>query len=167
MKNPKILVLLVSLVVFINYINYMVPDRAKLYQKITLLHQKIKKDEKLNNEKIDIKTLKLDYDKLFFDTTSSYSQAMGKFQEMITKSAKGSCKVSRLKWAQVPISSKWYDILRIDLSLECSPKSTFKFINNLRSNDKIFYLETLKVYNVKGKLRVNLQLITYRKHDEK
>jgi hypothetical protein len=169
MKNPKILVLLVAMLLFVNYINYWMPDRDKLHKDILLLERKIKKEQELNQKKLDIKSLKLAYDDYFFDAKKyNYSQAMGKFQEMINTSAKDRCKVTHLKWAQVPSSESWYERLKMNLSLECTPKDIFVFINTLRENKKLFYIENFHIVKSrKENLQIRLQLVAYRKHDAK
>ena len=169
MKNPKILFLLLSLVLFTNYINYLLPNRDKYDQEIKLLEQKIVREEKLNDQHIDPKELTLPYKHYFFDATKyNYSQAMGKFQEIITNSVQKNCKVSYLKWAPVPSSTTWYDRLTMNLSLECIPKDMFAFINRLRKNRELFYVQYLKISPNKRiqKLRVTMQLVAYRNHNE-
>lgn len=170
MQNSKVLFLLLSFVIFINYINYILPNRDKQQREIELLERKIAKEHKLNHQKIDPKKLLLPYDEYFFDGKKyNYSQAMGKFQEIITKSAKGNCKVAHVKWAPTPSTKSWYDTLKIDTLLECYPKDVFVFINKLRDNSKLFYPQNLTAYPLKKiqKVRVNMQLVAYRKHNEK
>jgi len=170
MQNTKLLFLLLSFVLFINYINYFLPNRDKQEREIRLLERKIAKEHKLNKQKVDTSKLVLPYDKFFFNGDKyNYSQAMGKFQEIIVKSAKKNCKVSHMKWAPVPSKESWYDKLKINTSLECDPKDMFTFINHLRANPELFYIENLKVYPMKKikKLRVTMQLVAYRKHNEK
>ena len=169
MKSYKILVLLVSLVVLINYINYFLPDRKKLHNEIVLLQKKIQKEQKLNTKNIKLESLKIKEKELFFSKNLSYSQAMGKMQKMIKKSAKNSgCKVLHLKWAQIPASSSWYERLKMNLSLECKPKASFVFINDLRGNHKLFYIETFKIFKKRKKdfLQINMQIVGYRIKNE-
>ena len=169
MTNPKVLILLVALVMFVNYINYILPDRSKQFAKITLLEKKIKKEMLLNEQKIDPDALRIEKDELFFNGKKlNYSQAMGKMQEFINESAKDLCSVKRLKWAQVPISEKWYDILRIDLALRCSAKDLFVFVNRLRSSQKLFTVENFRIMKSRRNesLQIALQLSAYRKKDE-
>jgi len=169
-QNPKFLFLLLSFVLLVNYINYMLPNRDRLNREKELLERKIAKEHKLNAQHIDSKKLILPYKKYFFDEKKyNYSQAMGKFQEIITKSAQKQCKITSLKWAPVPTSQDWYDRLKINLSLECKPKNMFLFINKLRENPELFYVQNLKLFHQRNKteLRVNMQLVAYRKHHEK
>jgi len=170
MNNYKLLLLLLSFVAFVNYINYLMPERDKLHKQIELLTYKIDKEKKLNRQKPDIEQLQLPFDTLFYDGKKfNYSQAMGDFQEAITDAAKDICTLKRLKWAQVPLSTKWYDVLKIDTSLECSPKKMFLFINKLRRNTKIYNIKNFTIYRMRNKtmLQVSMQLIAYRVHHEK
>lgn len=170
MNNFKLLLLLLSFVIFINYINYFMPNRDKLHNKIELLSYKIKKENKLNNQKTDIKKLKLTVKNKFYNGKKyNYSQSMGKSQEIITKSAKNNCMIKHLKWAQVPLSTKWYDVLKIDTTLECTPKKMFIFINKLRNSGKICNIKNFTIYKMrnKPKLQLRMQLISYRIHNEK
>jgi len=170
MQSTKILTLLISLVVFINYINYVLPNRDKLQHQIVVLKQKIEKEKKLNEQKIDLKDLSLPYKNFFFDAKKyTYSQAMGKLQERITKSAKDICTINHIKWAQVPIHSQWYDILKMNLSLTTKPKAMFMFINHLRAYPELFVIKYLRITSDQKKevLKVTLQIVAYRMKDEK
>ena len=170
MNNYKLLLLLLSVVIFVNYVNYMVPDRDKLHKKIELLSYKIDKEKRLDSIKTDTKKLQLPLATLFYDGKKfNYSQAMGDFQESITKAAKANCSIKRLKWAQVPLSTKWYDVLKIDTSLECTPKNMFLFMNKLRKNRKIYNIKNFTIYKMRNKpmLQLHMQLMSYRMHHEK
>ncbi len=170
MNNYKLLILLFSFVLFVNYINYMMPDRDKLHKKIELLSHKIDKEKRLGSQKPDMKQLQLPFETLFYDGKKfNYSQAMGDFQERITNAAKDNCTVKRLKWAQVPLSTKWYDVLKIDTALECTPKNMFLFINKLRKNGNIYNIRNFTIYKMRNKpmLQLHMQLISYRVHHEK
>ncbi len=170
MNNRKFLLLLLSFVVFVNYLNYVMPNRNNLHDTIQLLSYKINKEKRLGNVKLNAKQLQLPFKMLFYNGKKvNYSQAMGKFQEAITKAAKGNCTIRRLQWAQVPLSTKWYDVLKINTVLECKPRNMFVFINNLRKNDKIYNIKNFSIYNMHTKqmLQLNMQLISYRIHNEK
>ena len=146
------------------------PDRDKMHKRIELLTNKIKKEQQLNAQKQDPKQLQLPFTTLFYDGKKvNYSQAMGHFQESITNAAKERCAIKRLKWAQVPLSTQWYDVLKMDTSLECKPKNMFLFINALRHNQKLYNIKNLRIYNNSKKkmLQIHMQLISYRVENEK
>ncbi len=148
----------------------MMPNRDKLHSKIELLTYKIEKENRLNTQKPDIKKLKLPFKTLFYDGKKfNYSQAMGNFQELITKAAKDNCTITHLQWAQVPLSTKWYDVLKINTTLRCSPKKMFLFINKLRKNNKIYNIKNFTIYKLQNKpmLQLYMQLVSYRIHYEK
>jgi len=170
MNNYKFLLLLFSFVIYINYTNYLLPDRDKLQKKTELLKHKIAKENKLNSKKLDTKELQLPYSKLFYSGKKfNYSQAMGDFQESISSAAKSNCTIKRLKWAQVPLNAGLYDVLKIDSAFECKPKDMFVFINTLRKNSKIYNIHNFSIYKIRNKaeLLLHMQLISYRVHDEK
>lgn len=170
MNNTKVLLLLVVFVVFVNYLNYFMPDREKLHQRTELLRYKIEKEKHLDTQKPNDAKLQLPIKELFYDGKRlNYSQAMGDFQERITKAAKGMCRIIRTKWAQVPSSTKWYDTLKIDTVVECTPKNMFLFINKLREDSKIYNIKNIMVVKSRRepKLQLHMQLVTYRMHDEK
>lgn len=169
-NNHKLLLLLFSFVVFVNYINYFMPQRDQLHEQIELLTYKIDKEKKLNNTKLNIKQLKLPFKTLFYNGKKfDYSQAMGDFQQSITNAAKNVCTIQRIKWAQIPLSTNWYDILKINTDLDCTPKNMFLFIDKLRKNGKIYNIENFKIYKMQYSpmLQVRMQLIAYREHNEK
>jgi len=169
MKDFKVLVSLIVLVFFVNYINYMMPNRDKLDRKINLLESKIEREKQLNMEKLNPKDLEFSYEKFFFNAQKyNYSQAMGKFQEIINKSTKSICNVHKLQWAQVPTNEKNYDILKINITLECTPKNIFAFVNKLRKNDILFYMENVKIYKIGKKpvLNISMQIESFRKSYE-
>ena len=168
MQNPKILLLLFMLVVFVNYNNYILPDRDKQHSQLIYLKQKIEKEKKLNAKKIDSKQLKLSYDTMFFNGEKfNYSQAMGKFQDILNTSAKGLCKVTYLKWAQMPLSKERYTPLRINTSFECHPKNFFKFLNRLRTKSYLITAENIKFFKIQRKstLSIRVQFTAYRKNN--
>ncbi len=170
MENKKVLLLLIGLVVLINYSNYILPDRDKLHKTNLLLEKKIAKEMLLNSKKIDPKELAFPYEEYFFDGGKlNYSQAMGKFQELLNGSAKGVCEVSYIRWAQVPASQKKYQPLKINLSLKCTPKNSFVFVNNLRKKKKLVYIENLRIGKERKKERlvITMQSVAYRKTDDK
>ena len=170
MNNYKLLFLLFSVVIFVNYINYMMPNRDRLHKKIELLTYKIDKENRLGNATPNMKQLQLPFKALFYDGKKiNYSQAMGDFQEAITKATKGNCEIKHLKWAQVPLSRKWYDVLKIDTALECTPRNLFIFINKLRKNSKIYNIVNFTIHKMRNRpvLQLHMQLMSYRIHHEK
>ena len=146
------------------------PNRDKLHEKIELLSYKIDKEKRLGSTKPEKRQLKLPFKTLFYDGEKfNYSQAMGDFQEQVTKAAKKNCAIKHLKWAQVPLSTKWYDVLKIDTALECTPKKMFLFVNRLRKKGKVQNIKNFTIYKMRNKamLQLHMQLISYRIHHEK
>ena len=168
MNNHKLLLLLFSLVLFVNYHNYIMPNRDKLHQKIVLLTDKIAKERRLEQAKPTKEELKLPSQTLFYNgKTLNYSQAMGALQEEVKKAVEGQCETKHLKWAQVPVSKAWYDRLTMDVVLECTPTNLFRVINRLRETGKLYKIENLTLYKMRKKplLQLQMQFIGYRIHD--
>lgn len=171
MSNKRVLLFLVALVVLVNYNNYFLPDRDRLFRKIEMLQNRIAREKRLSAVKVDPKMLKDPFKSYFFDGKRyNYSQAMGKFQEMIDGSAKGLCTVKNIQWAQEPQSSTWYDRLKLHAQLECHPDHLFSFVDKMHRYRKLVYLESIHLGR-KGrtdKLMVTLDLVAFRMHaDEK
>lgn len=170
MNSYKILFLLITLVLFVNFINYFAGTREKNAKMITLLQTKIAKEKKLNNEKIDKEKLKIPQNSYFFDATKqSYSQSMGKMQEMINIAAQNNCSITYLKWAQLPVTTASYEKMKINTALECSPRAVFSFINALRAQKKLFFIENFQIAKQKNKklITLNMQLVAFRINNAK
>jgi hypothetical protein len=175
MKNVnqvKLLVLLVGIVLFINYRNYLMPDRDRLAGEAELLKAKIERERTLNSSSVGAtdRQLKVPWQELFYDGKKlNYSQAMGQLQKRIQAAAKGVCKVVSLTWAQVPGKAAEYDRLKMNLALECSPPDFFTFVNRLRGGGKgkLILLRNLRIAPLarEKSLRVNTQIIAFRIHD--
>jgi len=145
LNQKKILGLLVLLVILINYINYFQKDRQKLFQRINLLQNKIEKEKRLNQTDVNLSSLSISSIKYFFDQNKTYSQSMGDMQEIINNAAKGVCKVSYVKWSKIPISKQWYEDLKFDISLVCKPIDIFKFVNNLKKEQKLIIFQDIHI----------------------
>lgn len=167
MDLKKILVLLVVLIVYINYENYIKSDVSKLYTKIAGLQASIKREVEVRKEHYTKESLLLNYDKVAFNGKNfSYSQAMGAMQNKISTAAKDLCDVKSIKWAQVPTSKEWYDKLRLNVSLSCTPKNLFLLTNKLGAEDTIFVVENARFTRDRNspKLNINMQLVSFRTH---
>jgi hypothetical protein len=163
----KLLALLVGLVLFVNYRNYLMPDRERLGREIALLQAKIEREKKLNASRIPPERLRLPWMERFYDGKRlNYSQAMGDLQKAV-QSAAGTCKVVRLTWAQVPAKAERYDRLRMNFALRCPPGEIFAFADRLRARGKLVRLEDLRVVPTRKRhaLQIQGQIIAYRIHD--
>jgi len=168
MNTKKILLLLISLVILVNYDNYMLPDRSELARKITLLQNKIAREKRLNAMKILPEDLNIEAKSLFFDAkTTSYSKAMGELQHIVSDAASNLCNVRNIKWAQMAANEEAYEKLSLDVSLECTPGNFLRFINRLRSKNKLVTIHNLLLGPVpkKSTLIVSFQLHGYRIKD--
>ena len=178
MNIKKLIPLLAALLILVNYENYFKIDQKKLAQKARMLTQRIHHEQYIK-EVYSNKTLydelqkSSPYRELMFDgETLSYSQAMGAFQNLITQAAKGSCKITSLKWGQSEKSERWYDTLRMRFSAECSPKDFITYTNRLRDSHKLIKIESfLAVKNTSSNLtrleraQIRLGLKPLSKHD--
>ncbi len=163
----KLLTLLIGLVLYINYQNYLKPNTKKLRTQNQTLKTNTAREIEIQNKSHTKKSLALTYGKILFDGKKySYSKAMGEMQNHIYAAAKGGCEVRSVKWAQVPNTKLWYDKLRMNTRLNCTPKQLLSFTNRLK-NKKVIYLAenfTAQRYRKKPYLDVRLQLIGFRKH---
>ncbi|UCN00593.1 hypothetical protein LCX93_01370 [Sulfurimonas sp. SWIR-19] len=167
-NQTKLLILLVTFVAFVNYMNYFLPDRKKLNNTIILLETKIAKNERLNHQKISKEQLLVKEKKLFFTNKKNYSQSMGEMQEMLQDAAKGLCTVKRMQWSQVPAGTSWYERMKISLSIVCSPKDIFTFVDRLQKREKLFILEDSKIVvpkKAKQKLQFSTNVVAFRMKD--
>jgi len=162
----KLLVLLVTFVAFVNYNNYFSADTTKLYHRVLMLQENIKTQKVLSSKDTQLAKIKEDELKNYFYDGSkySYSQAMGEMQENITNSAKGICQSPSIRWSQSPQNDTAFEKLRIDVALYCDADMFNNFIAKLKSKNKIYMLENLKISPNKRKneLSISMQLVGYR-----
>jgi len=165
LEYKKILTFLITLILYVNYENYIKEDTQKLYRTKSSLEMKINKELALQQQHISKDDLLLDLDSLMFDSkTHSYSQAMGEMQKEIKLSAKDGCRVKKVRWAQVATNEDWYEKLRINVSLECQPNDIFKFNNNLKKSKKLYVIENFKISKDRRKemLHFNMYVVGFR-----
>lgn len=166
MNVKKLLVLLITFVIFVNYNNYFKKDTTKLYQQVLMLQGNIKTQKELSSQEINLaKKKEKELKNYFYDGKKySYSQAMGAMQENITSSAKGVCQEPNIHWSQSPQKGAQLEKLRMDVSLRCDADMFNTFIANLKSKKKIYVLENLKISPNKRKnnLSISMQLAGYR-----
>ena len=163
----KVLVLLIALIIYTNYENYIKQDTAKLHRKILNLETNIAREIDIAKQHHTKESLLLDYSKLTFDGKKySYSQAMGEMQNQLASSAKDLCDVKQMKWAQVPSRDVWYDKLRMNVSLSCSPNNLIKLTNSLKNKPTIYNVENFRVTQDtrKSLLNITIQLVAFRRH---
>ncbi len=169
MDFNKILILLVILIIYTNYENYVKVDVQKLYREVSSLKTNIDREVKISKENFTKESLALDLKKVTFDAKEySYSQAMGEMQNQINEALKESCSVKHIKWAQVPNTKEWYDKLRMNISLQCKPKELFIATNRLKSNKILYSVENFRASKDRRKeiLNINFQLVAFRTNHE-
>lgn len=169
LNMKKVLVLLVAVVIYLNYQNYIKPDLVKLNSKIENLETNIARELEVKKKDYKKELLEVDYDKLFFNAKNhSYSKAMGEMQNYINNAAKGNCDVTSLKWAQVPSTTKWYDKLRINGRFNCKPDDLIAMTNKLKEKGLVFNMENFMAVKDRRKpyLIVSIQFVGYRIKNE-
>ena len=175
MNSKKIVVLLLALTVYVNYVMHFKKDIVKIEKQIVTIEKRTLKEEILSKEKEkykDINSTK-DYTYLFYDGKKlSYSEAMGAFQQDIQSSAKGaSCTIVNTRWLDMPMNKeRWYDLLSLKISLSCTPVQFMKFQNQSRKKSKLFVFNQLNFYKDRRKnlLRISVTATAYRsKKNEK
>lgn len=175
MNTKKIFVLLLLLIVYVNYVMHFKKDVTKVEASIVNIEHRIKKEEILFKEKDKYKEINStkEYTYLFYDgKTLSYSAAMGAFQQDIQSFAKvAKCTLSNTQWQDMPRSKeRWYDTLRLRLSLQCTPKAFVDFQNHARKKSKIFIFNQINLLKDRRKnfLRITATVSAYRsKKNEK
>lgn len=166
MNIKKLLVLLVALMIYINYQNYISQDTTKLYHQALMLHDKIETQKTLSTTQVDgAQVLNTKLHNYFYDSTKqSYSQAMGAMQEHITRSAKDICEEPSINWAQSPQGNAKFEKLRINFALRCDASMFNNFIAKLKAHNKIYTIENLAISKDerKNRLIVSMQIVGYR-----
>lgn len=149
-----------------NYNNYFSKNTSKLYQQVLMLQENVKTQKMLSSKEKNYAKAKEDRLKNYFydGTKYSYSQAMGLMQDSIVNSAKGICHEPDIHWSQSPQKGAQLEKLRIAVSLHCDANLFNTFIAKLKSKNKIYVVESLKISPNKRKnnLRISMQLIGYR-----
>lgn len=172
MNRNKLLIVLLTFTVYVNYSNYFKIDTNKLEITIESLNKRIIKEERLFSKKEYIKDINgsKDYSIYFFDGKKySYSEAMGEFQKSIEKAAKGLCSIVNIQWKEMPVASETnYDILGLRLNLECTAKNFILFHQNNRKNSKLLYFNQLRMskMNRKNLLTIRTEVSAYRSKNE-
>lgn len=174
MNHKKILVLLLTVTIYINYINYIKKDSNKLQSQISNIENRTLKEEKLFKQKDSFKDINStkEYSFLFYDGAKfSYSQAMGEFQKNMESSIKGNGTIENIQWQDMPMNKdKWYDTLSLRISFNCTAEEFIRFQNNNRKISKLFHFTQLRIVKMKRKnfLKINTTVIAYRiKKNEK
>lgn len=173
MNQTKLLVLLTSLVLLINYVNYFKIDTHKVIKKIDFVENRILKEEALAKQyaqKIKDTNSSDEYKTYMYDAKqTNYSQAMGKFQKHITAALKGQCTSKNIQWSHSAKTDLWYERLAISTKLECRPSDFLIFIKKLRDTDKLITIERFKAYRDRRRAIVHfdLNLVAYRLKEER
>lgn len=165
MNQKKIIILLLAITIYINYKNYIEEDTQKIKNKIMYIKKRIMKEKQLSNTK-QKKVILHDYQDLMYNGNNiSYSEAMGKFQQIIEKTAKPACKILSIKWTDKQnIEENWYQSLNINLSLQCTPKAFIEFNNNLKKSKYLITLKQLHIIRERKEdaIRILVQVVSYR-----
>ena len=175
MNSKKIIVLLLALTVYVNYVMHFKKDVLKIEKQITMIEKRTLKEETLSKEKEKYKEINStkDYTYLFYDGKKlSYSEAMGAFQQDIQSSAKeANCTIVNTRWLDMPMNKeRWYDMLSLKISLSCTPVQFMNFQNHSRKKSKLFVFNQLNFFKERRKalLRISVTATAYRsKKNEK
>lgn len=165
MKNKKFLLFLFSLVIYINYNNYIAEDTNKLYRDINYLESKILQEKEFSQNYELKDTNNHVRENLFYKKEQNYSVAISEMQTFINKKVVDLCEISNIKWGQtIPNDELWYDSLKLSISLNCNPTNFNIFLNEIYKNEKIYKIENL--YAIKNRkedyLDINFQLTGYK-----
>ena len=165
MEIKKLLLLLTMLTILVNYNNYYKDNRV--VKEIALLKKRIKtqkavsKDMNLSVIKEEIVRLQ-NYQKLLMPKNMNFSKAMGELQGIIEDSAKDLCKINNTKWATYFKTKMWYEILKIDVTMVCSPKKLTLFINRLKKAKYLIRIKTLFIRRAKNNVVAIMRIESYK-----
>jgi len=175
MNSKKMIVLLFSLILYVNYVMHFKKDIPKLERSIVNNLNRTLKEERLFKEKDQYKDINSskDYSYLFYDGNKlPYSSAMGELQQFIQSSAKEAhCKLLNTQWQDMPSrNDKKYDVLSLKLFFNCEPKEFIIFANLVRKKSKLLVFTQLRLLKNRRKnfLTISTTLYAYRsKKNEK
>ena len=174
LEYKKLIPLLLVMVAYVNYTNYFKVDQNKLIAKIKILKVKVQKEVDIGEtykDKSSLEKLKNNfyYKKFMLDDKLKYSKAMGKLQNIISSSIDSSCKIKNIKWGTSAKTSTWYERLRMNVMMECSPKGFIVFKDNLNKTNKIYKFENFQIRRMDKdkKLSITYQFIGYKLSDLK
>lgn len=165
MESKKLLVLLVALTVLINYQNYF--KESQNSKTLTMLQSRIasqkalSKDMSLAQIESQIKTLQA-HKKRFIPKGMNFSKAMGKLQSMVEESAKEECEIKSTKWASYFKSPTWFELLKMDVVLECDPKKFARFTQKLQKRRYFIDMKSLIMKKYRGKMTIMMRVQSYK-----
>ena len=169
MNFKMILPFLVILTLWINYTNYYALDKDKITSKISLLEDRITRETHLTDvysNKILLEELKQSYNyySMLFPNKLSYSKAMGEVQQMLNSSIDTHCKIDDIKWGKSAVNTLWYEKLRMNVRMHCTPNGFVAFNDKLNTHKKIHTFENFSIIRIdKTKnLMVSFQFIAYK-----
>jgi len=169
MNFKIILPFLIILTLWINYTNYYALDKNKIISKISLLEDRIVRENHITDiyrNKTLLKELKQSYNyyDMMFPKKLSYSKTMGQVQQMLNSSIDKHCKINDIKWGKSAPTKLWYEKLRMNVKMHCTPNGFVTFNDNLNTHKKIHAFENFKIFRLdKTKnLMVSFQFIAYK-----
>jgi len=163
MESKNILILLISMTLLINFINYVDHDEDKTIKKIDTIKQRIAKEEALLKQKTSID--KLDHSKLFFDSKKDNNTLLGEFQKLIKTIAKESdFKITNITWGE-PTHNEELSLTTIPLKLvaKSTPHHFEQFAKAIKTQKKIIKIDMITMGKSRKEISYQMYLFAYKK----
>ncbi|MBN2825428.1 MAG: type 4a pilus biogenesis protein PilO [Campylobacterales bacterium] len=163
MSNKNILILLISLTLFINFINYIDEDESKTLKKIEALKKRIAQEKALLGEKVSLDTK--DSTKLFFDSTQDNNRLLGAFQNEIKAIAdRSGFKINNITWGEPTVNEKLKLVtIPLKLSAITTPHYFAEFLNALKAMDKIVKIDMITMGKSRKEISYQMYLFGYKR----
>jgi len=163
MESKNILILLISLTLLVNFINYVDEDEHKTIKKIEALKKRLAQEKALLDKKIVSK--KIDNSKLFFDSTKDNDTLLGAFQREIKAIAsKSEFKITNITWGE-PSTNETLNLVTIPLKLTAmsTPHYFAQFIEAIKSMDKIVKIDMITMGKSRKEISYQMYLYGYKR----
>ncbi len=157
------LIALVVLTVFVNFVNYIDEDESKTIHKIDVLKKRLADEKTLFKNK----TLQgaINSPTLFFDSKQDNNRLLGAFQNEINALAlKSGFKITNITWGE-PTTNEALKLTTIPLKLNATstPHYFAKFLEAIQSMDKIVKVDTLTMSKSRNEMNYQLYLYGYKR----
>lgn len=172
MQDKKLLALLVSLLIAVNYYNYLAIDQSEKREKIRLLKAREARErqmgpalERMAQGPHDDAELQ-GFWQLFYPASLSASLAQGEFATLLKSAVERSgMTIDKMDWGEpYAVGETFYTHLPVHLSLFGRPESFRTFQNQLAESEKLFRITSLLIKRNKRnkyQLQYKMQITGY------
>jgi len=162
----KILYAVLGLYILIKFYTPVVDEIKNIKKQIFLINQNIEKNRFFLNEskKIDMiykKSIQIDKEnrQYFFLPSQTSSQIFTQLQLTIkTNLDKYSIYTKYIRWLDIQ-NNNFFKKYPIKISVKATPNSFSQFINDLCKNDKLIYIDNIKIKAINPRKKITYELI--------